>query len=162
MACTSASRAWWVMKMRRASSPRPSCSIERIDTPWSPNTPATWAQHAGLVEHLEVEVVGRLDLVDGADARPWPSWPTDGVRALAQVDGGVDQVAEHGAGRGAAAGAPAVEHQVADRRALDEHGVEALPHRGQRVVDGHHRRVHPHADRRRSSACSATASSLMT
>src|SRR5690606_14660072 len=47
VARTSASRARWVMKIRRASSPRPSCSIERIDTPWSPNTPATWARTPG-------------------------------------------------------------------------------------------------------------------
>ena len=47
VACTSASRATWVMKMRRASSPRPSCSIARIDTPCSPNTPATAASTPG-------------------------------------------------------------------------------------------------------------------
>ena len=36
---------------------------------------------------------------------------------------------------------------VADGLALDEHGVVALAHAGQRVGGGHHRRVDPHADR---------------
>ena len=30
--------------------------------------------------------------------------------------------------------------------ALDEHGVEAVAHAGQRVAPRHHRRVHPHGD----------------
>jgi hypothetical protein len=67
--------------------------------------------------------------------------------ALGQVLGGVDDVAEHRARGREPAGASAVEHQLADRHALDEHGVEALAHRGQRVTDGHHRRVHAHGDR---------------
>jgi hypothetical protein len=37
----SRSRAVWVMKMRRASDSIPSCTMERIDTPCSPKTPAT-------------------------------------------------------------------------------------------------------------------------
>ena len=59
---------------------------------------------------------------------------------------GVDQVAEHGAGRRAAAGAAAVEHELAADRALDEHGVEGAPHRGQRVRLGHHGGVDPDRD----------------
>ena len=48
---------------------------------------------------------------------------------------------------GRTTGTAPVEHEVADRRALDEDGVEAVAHRGQRVVRGHHRRMHPHRDR---------------
>ena len=51
---------------------------------------------------------------------------------------------------GDAAGAAAVEHERADGVALDEHGVVALAHAGQRMVQRHHRRVHPHARPRRS------------
>ena len=50
-----------------------------------------------------------------------------------QIAGGVDEVAEHGAGRGQSPGTPAVEHELAGRLALDEHGVEGAAHRGQRV-----------------------------
>ena len=54
VARTSASRARWVMKIRRAepsaapSAPSTvSCSIERIDTSWAPKTPATAASTPG-------------------------------------------------------------------------------------------------------------------
>ena len=66
--------------------------------------------------------------------------------ALAEVDRGVDQVAEHGGAGGVAAGAAAVEHEVADGRALDEHGVERVPDAGQRVRERDHGGVHPHGD----------------
>ena len=42
---------------------------------------------------------------------------------------GVDEVAEHGAGRRPAAGTAAVEHELAADLALDEHGVEGAAHR---------------------------------
>jgi hypothetical protein len=48
-----------------------------------------------------------------------------------------------------------------DRVALDEHRVEAVAHRGERVVLGHHRRVDPHRDRAVVEAF-AIASSLST
>ena len=102
-------------------------------------------QHAGLVGDLEAEEVLGRGLVDRADAGLGER-AERAVRALGQVDGGVDHVAEHGAGGRPAAGAAAVEHQLADRVALDEHGVEALAHAGQRVVHRHHRRVHAHGD----------------
>ena len=64
---------------------------------------------------------------------------------------------------GQPAGAAAVEHELADGVALDEHGVEAVAHAGQRVVRGHHRRVHPHGDLAAvDGRCSAMASSLTT
>ena len=44
---TSPSRATWVRKTSRASSPSPTCSMERIDTPLSPNTWATAASTPG-------------------------------------------------------------------------------------------------------------------
>ena len=65
---------------------------------------------------------------------------------------------------GIATGAAPVEHQVTDGVALDEHGVEAVTDRSQRVIDrapspgGHARRPRPAAV---DSASSATASSLM-
>ena len=66
--------------------------------------------------------------------------------ALDEVDRGVDDVAEHGARRRVPAGAAAVEHQRADGATLDEHGVVAVAHAGQRVMLGHHRRVDADAD----------------
>ena len=67
--------------------------------------------------------------------------------AVGEVDRGVDDVAEHRAGRGRTAGTAAVEHQRADRTALDEDRVVALAHAGERVGERHHRRVHAHTDR---------------
>ena len=65
----------------------------------APNTPATWASTPGRSSTSRLQVVRGLELVDGPDARPGQR-PDAGVGALAQVGGGVDQVAEHGAGRG--------------------------------------------------------------
>ena len=97
-------------------------------------------QHAGPVDHVEVDVVARLQLVDGPDG-PAGEREQVGVGALAEVDRGVDEVAEHGRAGGVAAGAPAVEHEVADGGALDEHGVERVAHAGQRVGQRDHGRV---------------------
>ena len=105
-------------------------------------------EHARAVEHLEVEVVGGLGVVDRPEHR-LAELADRRVRALVPVDGGVDEVAEDGAGGRRAAGAAAVEHEVADGGALHEDGVEALAHGGQRVLERDHGRVHPHADRRR-------------
>ena len=44
------------------------------------------------------------------------------------------------------AGAAAVEHQLADRVALDEHRVERVAHRRERVAERDHRRMHAHRD----------------
>src|SRR5690606_12784745 len=46
LACA-ASGAAWVMRSKVASSPRPSCHTERIDTPASPNAPAIAASTPG-------------------------------------------------------------------------------------------------------------------
>ena len=59
-----------------------------------------------------------------------------------------DQVAHHRAGRRCAAGAGAVEHQLAGGGALDEHRVVGLADAGERVAPGDHRRVHPRGDGR--------------
>ena len=75
--------------------------------------------------------------------------PSEPWVPLRQVDGGVDDVAEHRAGGRRAAGAAAVEHQRPDGVALDEHGVVAVADAGQRMVQRHHRRV----DADRDSPC---------
>ena len=103
-------------------------------------------QHARPVDHLEREVVLGRGLVDRPDSR-LRERAHRAVGALAEVDGGVDEVAEHGAGRRPPAGAPPVEHELADGAALDEHGVVAVAHAGQRVVARHHRRVDAHGHR---------------
>ena len=92
--------------------------------------------------HVHAEIEGRAQLGLGShrDARPL------GRRrrgAGAEVAGGIDQVAQHGAGGRFAAGPAAVEHELAAHRALDEHRVERAPYRGQRVGLGHHGGVHP-------------------
>ena len=120
-------------------------------------------QHARLVGDLEAEEVLGRRLVDRADARPGER-AERAVGALGEVDRGVDDVAEHGARRRQSAGAAPVEHQRADRVALDEHGVVALAHAGQRVV---RRAPSPGGRARRSSplvvrSSSAMASSLTT
>ena len=72
-----------------------------------------------------------------------PKLPSVADELRWQVGGSIDDVAEHGAGRGHPARSPAVEHEIADGAALDEHGVEAPVDRGERVVLGDHRRVDP-------------------
>ncbi len=62
------------------------------------------------------------------------------------VDGGVDEVAEDRTGGGRPARAAPIEHEVTDRRALHEDGVEALAHGGQRVLDRDHGGMDPDAD----------------
>ena len=102
-------------------------------------------QHTGPVGHVHAEVEGGAHVVLRADGR---------ARALRrrrrrtgeQVARRVDQVAQHGAGGRAAAGAAAVEHELAADCALDEHGVERAPHRRQRVRLGHHGGVHTDGD----------------
>ena len=102
-------------------------------------------QHAGGVGDLQVHVVRAGQVVDRADLGPGPGGHRP-VVAPEAVGGGVDHVAQHGGGGGAAAGAAAVEHQLAGGGALHEHGVEAVPHGGQGMVDGHHGRVDPYPD----------------
>jgi hypothetical protein len=67
-------------------------------------------------------------------------------RGCAPVATGIDDVAQHRAGRREPAGAPAVEHEIADGTAFDEHRVEAVAHGGERMVQRHERRVHTHTD----------------
>ena len=91
------------------------------------STGATCGQHAGLVGHVEADVVAGARLAHRAAPRssayadsPGPRPPVDPVAAHR------DQVAEHRAGGRRAAGAPAVEHQLAGRLGLDEHRVVRL------------------------------------
>ena len=107
--------AWWVMNTRRASSPRPSCSGRADADAVLGEHARDGVQHAGPVDDLEREVVLGRRLVDGADRRLGER-AERAVGALAQVDGGVDDVAEHGAGRRQPAGAAAVEHELSRRR----------------------------------------------
>ena len=105
-------------------------------------------QHAGPVGDLQADVVLGPQVVDRADAGP--DEPPDAARtARGEVDGRVDEVAQNGSGGGSAARAPAVEHEFTDRVALDEHGVEAVAHAGQRVLHRHHGRMDPHGHLRR-------------
>ena len=53
------------------------------------------------------------------------------------VAGGVDHVGHHGGGGGQLAGAPAVEHHVADGVAAHGDGVEYILHTGQRILHVH-------------------------
>src|SRR5439155_18040577 len=67
-----------------------------------------------------------------------------GMGAVTPVAHDLDQVSHHRGGTRVAASAAPVEHELADLRALDEHGVEAVAHRRERVVRRDHRRVHAH------------------
>ena len=87
-----------------------------------------------------------------------------------QAAGGGDQVAQHGRGRRGAAGALAVEHELAGGLGLDEHRVEGAVHGGQRMLAREQRGVDAHAHAPptvavsavRRCSFSAMASSLMT
>ena len=57
-----------------------------------------------------------------------------------------DEVAQHRAGSREAACTAPVQHQVLHGFALEEYGVEGVAHRGQRVIEGDHRRMHAHSD----------------
>ena len=57
-----------------------------------------------------------------------------------------DEVAHHRGGGGVPAGAAAVQHQLAHRVAFDEHRVERLAHRGERVLNRDHGGVHSYRD----------------
>ena len=89
-------------------------------------------EYAGPVDGVDAEVVLGGELVDRPDA-PGAEMPDGGVRLAREVERGVDHVAEHGARGRITARAPPVEHQLAHRRTLHEHCVEALAHRRQRV-----------------------------
>ena len=67
------------------------------------------------------------------------------MRTLAQVDGCIDDVAEHRRRRRVAARTSAVEHQGSRRFAFNRYRIERLAHSRQRVLHVHHRRVHPNA-----------------
>ena len=109
----------------------------------APEHPGHRGQHARPVEHLHVDVVLRFQIVDGADNR-LAQGADRCPRSPAPVAGRVDEVAQHRAGSGPPTGAPAIQHQLSHRVALHEHCVEGVPHRGQWMIDRHHRRVHPH------------------
>ena len=128
----SPSRATWVTKTRRAPSPPPSCSTDRIDTPWSPNAVVDGAEDAGAVDDVEADVEPGLEVVGGHEVGRL-AVGCRGGRAGEQVARGVDEVPDHGARRGQAAGALAVEHELTGRLALDEDGVEGVAHPGQRM-----------------------------
>ncbi len=105
-------------------------------------------EHAGLVVDVDLHVVAGLGLAHRQH-------PQVGVRRLARaadvvepVAGDRDEVAEHRARGRRAAGAGAVEHQLAGRLALDEHRVVGLADAGQRVAPRDHRRVHAGRDGR--------------
>src|SRR3546814_14040452 len=73
------------------------------------------SQHTRAVAHLDVEVEGRLELVDRTDARCC-QLADRRVRALVAVDGRIAPAAEDRARTAGAARAPAVDAQVADCR----------------------------------------------
>ena len=104
--------------------------------------PGDLGQHAGLVRDVESDVVAGDRGGDGK--RGHLAGRGLGTAGTAQDDaaGGGDEVAHHGRGGRLAAGALAVEHQLAGVFGLDEDGVEGSVHRGQRVFARQQGRVH--------------------
>ena len=123
----------------------PSCSAARMLTSWRANTPVTACSTPGRSATSRLNRYS-ADVSSIARMHRPAERAERAVRALAQVDRGVDHVAEHGARGRQAAGAAAVEHQRPDGTTLDEHRVVALADARQRVVERDHRRVHAHAD----------------
>ena len=140
------SLALWVTKMRRASSPllallhRADRHAELLELL------GDGAQHARAVGHFHHQVELRLDVVDGADRLRGQRAHGRALASLDQVLRRVDEVAEHRRGGRHAARAPAVEHELAHRVALDEHRVERVAHRRERVPHRDHRGVDAHRD----------------
>ena len=107
--------------------------------------PGDRGEHPRLIGDLEVQVVLRRGIVDRPD-RNRRERADGGARPLAEVRGGIDEIAEHCARGREPPGAPSVEHEVADGLAFDEHGVVALAHAGERMAHRHHRRMHADTD----------------
>jgi hypothetical protein len=74
-------------------------------------------EHAGPVQHVERQVIGRLHVVDRAQTRSRQHTHAR-VHAAAQVVGRIDHVAEHGTGAGCSPGTTAVEHEISGRHLL--------------------------------------------
>jgi hypothetical protein len=129
----------------RATSPTSRCCIERIDTPCC-RTRRDRAQHTRAVGHFGEQVELRLDVVDRTDRLARERADGGALATLHEVLGRVDQVAEHRRRGRCAAGTASVEHELADRVTLDEHGVERVVHGGERMTLGHHGGVHAHRD----------------
>ena len=138
-----------------------------IETSCSANAAATWASTPGrsatsrlMWYRVSAWPIGE-DRQVGVGRLPRPAAAADAVAG----DG--DDVAEHGAGGGVAAGALAVEHQLAGGVGLDEHRVEGLADAGQRVASAGSSPGAPGPDtrgsrRRRPTVRSQIASSLTT
>jgi len=106
------------------------------------------APHRAVIDGVRADL--RCRHYWSADA-PAEGWPAIAVAQAATplaagepvaADG--NQVAEDRGRAGSPARAPAVEHQLADGLALDEDRVERVPHRGERMLQRDHRRMHPH------------------
>ena len=104
------------------------------------------AEHAGTIGHLGEEVELRRDVVDRADGLARQGADRGALPPFHEVLRGVDEVAEHRRCRRCATGAASVEHQLADRVSLDEHRVERVAYRRERMQLRHHRGVNPHRD----------------
>ena len=102
-------------------------------------------EHAGLIGDHHGQVVLRREFVDRTQRRLFGDRQPS-RSAVGHVDGGVDEIAEDGGGSRTAAGTAPVEHEIADRGAFDEHGVERIIDVGERVAGGDHRRMHPDGD----------------
>src|SRR4249920_3949466 len=103
-------------------------------------------QDAGAILDAKQDVVLARHLVHRAD-RPLVearAAETPGTRE--QVPRDAHEIAHDGGRRGLPAGAAAVEHQLADARALDEDRVVGVAHRGERVRRRDHRGVDPDGD----------------
>ncbi len=145
VACTADSRASWVMKTRSRLGPV-ALLLGGADADVVPGEhTGDRVQHARAVDHVEAQQIFGRGLVDGPDVSATER--TDrAVCAMRQVHRGIDHITEHGARGRRATGTAPIEHQRADRRALDEHGVVTALDAGQGVCHRHHRRVHAHGD----------------
>src|SRR5205085_9558466 len=90
-------------------------------------------EHTRLVGDVEADVIARDRLAHRAYLEVGVGRFARAERAPHLVAGDRDDVAEHGARCRRATGATTVEHQLARRFTLDEHGVVRLAHRGQGV-----------------------------
>ena len=103
-------------------------------------------QHARTVRDLHRQVELGADLVDRDDGLGRERPDDRALATLHDVLGRVDEVAEDRRRGRRAAGAAAVQHELADRVTFDEDRVERVAYRRQWMTGRHHGRVHSDRD----------------
>src|SRR5579871_6366576 len=102
-------------------------------------------EHLGAIHYHHADIVARHHIVDVLHRLLLEASAGDtSGRAVSQVAAHIDDVTHHGASGGAAARAAPIEHHVADRIALYQHGIVDIVGGGERMVFRNQCRVDAH------------------